>query len=287
MILCKYFNKYGLDTLQNLRLKVSSLREFNDPFENSPVIEGDQITYKSLKDYFRDSNTIDRLYQTYRHALPAKNKREFKRNLRSMNKREIYQRVKTAIPDGLRETLREQTERFSDVCRVLCFSHLDRIKPHEEILMWSHYSAGHTGVRISFETNNFSLISKNLFEVIYQEKRVKLDLDKLTGGLQQSARAELGRALTVKSSGWAYECEYRWLIDKRECFTEPTTAGDIDFIKLPPQAIVMVDIGVRSSQSFRERISTSLRTKELSHVHVRLAALDPVKFQLNYERTEL
>lgn len=283
MILCKYFDNCGLDTLQHLRLKVTGLNKFNDPFENSPYIEGDQIEYKDLKSYFKDPNNIDRLYRTHRHEIGGKNKREFKRILQAWHKREIYEKVKSSLPVGLRETLKEQIERFSDVSRVLCFCRLDKIKPHEEILMWSHYSAGHTGVRISFDTSKFGLRSRNLFEVTYQEERVKLELGEL-GTFGNEAREKLGQALKVKSSGWAYECEYRWLIDKRECFSEKTNAGVIDFIKLPPEAVVTVDVGVRAPAQFCEAIRSSLRTEKLSHVDLRIATLDATKFQLNYKR---
>lgn len=283
MILCKYFDNYGLDTLQHLRLKVAALNKSNDPFENSPYIEGDQIDYKYLKSYFKDPNNIDRLYRTYRHEIAATNKREFKRILRSWDKREIYEKIKSSMPVGLRETLKEQIERFSDVFRVLCFCRLDKIKPHEEILMWSHYSAGHTGVRISFDTSKFELKSRDLLEVTYQEERVKLELT-APGTFGNEARQRLGRALRVKSTGWAYECEYRWIIDKRECFSEKTNAGVIDFIKLPPEAVVTVDVGVRAPAQFCEAIKSSLRTEQLSHVDVRIATLDATKFQLNYKR---
>jgi hypothetical protein len=257
MILCRYFDAHGLDTLKDLRLKVSSLKQFNDPFENSPFMEGNQIAYKSLKDYFKSPETIDRLYRTHRDAIGGANKREFKRILRAWDKRDIYDKVKTSLPEALRDTIREQVASFSDLYRVLCFSRLDKIKPHEEILMWSHYSAGHTGLRVSFDTSKFTLRSRSLIEVTYQQERVRIELSKLAK-FDDSTLRDFSHALTVKSSGWAYECEYRWIIDKRECFTEETNTEPLDFIALPPEAVIRVDVGARSSTVFHEEVRSSL-----------------------------
>lgn len=282
MILCRYFDDNGVDVLQNLRLKVNNPLKFNDPFDSTPYyIEGEEVKYIDVKRYLKNPKTIDRLYETHRDQVNAKNKREFKRAIRSWDKRTIFERIAPNLLKLTQENLKKNTKQFSNICRVLCFSKLDELKSTEEILMWSHYSKGHSGVRISFDAEKFKLRSKGPFKVEYRNDRVKLDLGKLIS-MNEEVFEDFGNSLLVKSIAWAYEHEYRWLIHIEDCIQEAVDGRIYDFIKISPEAIVRIDIGVKSKSTFREKVINLLKTNSFAHADLRIATLDKKKFKLNY-----
>jgi hypothetical protein len=159
---------------------------------------------------------------------------------------------------------------------------LDLLKPTEEILMWAHYSEGHHGIRISFDTNKLQLKSMGPHEVTYQDERIRFDAKKIFWEDEDEFNL-MKNVLTTKSSAWEYEHEYRWFISNVECFSNEK----YDFIKINANAIVRVDIGVNSTTAFRNKLIKLIKTKEYFHIDVRLAELDEKEFKLNYQKMKL
>jgi hypothetical protein len=283
MILCRYFDEYGINLLRRLKLKVNIPSSFNDPFENSAYIEGKEIKYEDIEQYLRSPATLDRWYQKYRNKFGGRNRREFEQNVQSKNWNEVYNKIKTTLPEGLKETLENFSDEFNRICRVLCFSDLSTIKPHEEILMWSHYANKHTGLRVSFDINKFNFKSKGPDKILYQDNRIGLPINKIAS-LHPDIFEEFSRALVVKSNAWAYECEYRWFIHIKECLSEKIGEKKLDFVAITPESIQRVDIGVRSSPQFKQEVINLLKHKQFLHVDLRIATIDEKKFKLNYEK---
>jgi hypothetical protein len=282
MILTKYFRfNYGYDVLENLRLKVSDPLEFNDPFEMRPYVEG-EITRSDFKRKLKHPQYVDRLYRRFGPGMGLASKKEFKTFLRNQDKNKMYAQFKPSIIPTLNRTLEVQKSSLSSIAKILCFSRSDLINETEEILMWAHYSEAHRGIRISFDTEKMELRSKGPKEVKYQEERIRLDAKKVFWE-EDDVLKLYSESLTMKSSAWKYEHEYRWLISNLECFSD----GKSDFIRIKPEAIVRVDIGVNSTTAFQNKLIELIRLKKYFHIDVMIAELDEKNFKLNYKEVKL
>jgi len=282
MILCKYFDLKGIDVLCNLRLKVADPLTFNDPFEFSSYVDG-KIKFSDFKRFYKHPATLDRWYRGYSHVVGARNKHEFKQIMRGKDKELIYNKMEPNIVANFNEELEKLRLTFANDCRVLCFSDHNEIEPYEEILMWSHYSNSHEGVKILFDIEKFKLRSTGPVKVTYHKERTRLDATRIMFN-DKEVFDDFGKSLIAKSIVWSYEHEYRWFISIKECFSEIDNGLKHDFIKISPEAIVGVDLGIRCPVERIDEITEILRSDELKHVDLRRATLDEKKFKLNFNK---
>ena len=68
MILQKYYNNYGLDTLNNLELKANVPSGFNDPFEFLPKNTG-KWTLAQSKRYLKNKNFTEGTFQVLKRLV--------------------------------------------------------------------------------------------------------------------------------------------------------------------------------------------------------------------------
>ncbi len=146
--------------------------------------------------------------------------------------------------------------------------------------MWAHYSNGHRGVKISFDTQKIGWVDLKIDRVQYLGDRVMLDLIKMDKK-DPTVMDEIKRALIVKSPGWEYEQEYRWFISIKRC--ELDNEKRLHFVKIPAEAITCIDIGVKASPKIKKRIMDLIGKKNLTHTKIRYANLHETKFALSYE----
>lgn len=62
---------------------------------------------------------------------------------------------------------------------------------------------------------------------------------------------------------------------------------NIHFVKIPAEAIISVDIGVKSLPEIKERIMDLIKKIDFAHIEIRHAILHETKFKLNYETQKL
>ncbi len=276
MIVCRYFSdEYVVETLQNLLFKVSNPNELNDPFENSPYFSKPEE--KEWECYLNQNSTIEDYFNRIHHKLGMMTKEEFRKKWEAG----AMQKALTAFMQGDdMKTLDSVKEEFSNENRILCVSNATAIEPHGDILMWAHYSNGHKGVKISFDTEKICWSDLKIDQVEYSEDRVMLDPIKIDKR-DSKTENEISRALIVKSLGWEYEQEYRWFIQIQRCKLDKEK--NIHFVKIPAEAIISVDIGVKSLPEIKERIMDLMKGNDFAHIKIRHAKLHETKFKLNYE----
>lgn len=276
MIVCRYFSDdYVVNTLQNLSFKVSNPNELNDPFENSPYFSKPEE--KEWKCYLKKNSTIEDYFKRTHHQLEIKTIEEFRKKWEAGG----WQKALAGfmqIDD--RETLDSVKEEFSKENRILCVNDATAIEPHGDISMWAHYSNSHKGVKISFDTDKIGWNDLNIDRVEYSEDRVMLDPIKIDKRDSKHVN-EIRRALIVKSLGWEYEQEYRWFIPIQRC--ELDKEKNIHFVKIPAEAIISIDIGVKALPEIKEEIMRLMKGNNFSHIKLRCAKLHETKFALNYE----
>ncbi|MFC1501419.1 DUF2971 domain-containing protein [Elusimicrobiota bacterium] len=297
MLLNRYFHYddeknicLGLDVLQNLRLRTSDASKGNDPFELIPFYI-DKPTYEEFQERMGDLKYSEDFFKSYKKKYPEIDESI----LRNKNFTEIYNQLfsNNSIADlnGNKKNLRRK---FATWIRFISFSSTS-VKPENEILMWSHYASYHKGLRVTFDTSKFdSTIFQeyDMAEVNYQAERFKVNA--LSVVVQESQTDEelkkISELLTVKSLGWSYEKEYRWLINlKREpkCwFSGKIDNKDYEFVECPPEAIVSVDIGCMADmEGYLVNEVQHLRKKgELKHIKVNQCNIHAKDFKLDYKQ---
>ncbi len=126
MILYKYLHRYGLKFLSNLKLKLTSPAEVDDPFEMRPRPGSVTMTVEMAERLLADEDRFR--YFASRQPNPE----EWMAGYRG-NPNKLCDWFRT-LPDGLRAYCRQSAEAISEEYRMLCFSKL-----RDNILMWSHY----------------------------------------------------------------------------------------------------------------------------------------------------
>jgi hypothetical protein len=184
------------------------------------------------------------------HMIAGVDRRERSRWIKSAVRRSYNlprgQRLSIAR-DRMREPTSTQIERLTSgfdaamaESAVTCFSEIA-----DSALMWAHYAESHTGVCIAYrevfsETDPFFT-----FPVVYADQRPTVDLTKLRD------IAQMQNAVLTKSTDWAYERERRMIIYR----------GIPGYRPFPPQALVGVIFGLKSSSADREFVEALIRRR--------------------------
>jgi DUF2971 family protein len=149
----------------------------------------------------------------------------------------------------------------------------------DNILMWGHYGAGHTGFAIGFRTDAPSFHqrldggSRNLRRVNYSYLRPAVDtVDEL--GEQEM--------LLTKSSHWQFEKEWRMFESPfNSDENQPIKPGVWGF-RLEPDSVERVIFGVRIAPETEARIMAVLNQLEFKHVILIRAYLDHEEFAVKH-----
>jgi hypothetical protein len=183
------YNIQTLDNLKNRQIWFSKPEKFNDPFdysirydlgsENLSIDELNEL-HKVLRKYSTDKNQFDRKYSE--NGKPNTNFEEASLRLAD---REVRKNVRNYISSG-----------------VACFA-----KEVDNILMWGHYTNGHRGFCLEFETSYPPF--QNAQQVIYSNTYPLVNpIDVL---LRRNLDSQY-LLFTTKSNSWDYEKEWRVMI---------------------------------------------------------------------------
>ncbi len=266
MILCKYLKSDGcLNILEAKRLRAANPIDFNDPFELYPGIIGEPDREK-IAFYFQN-NLRPRLSPDILQRLPN--------DLTDA----AWGRIRQTYKQGLKEEILKSLLYAAKTLRIVCFCDPSKIKDGDDILLWSHYSEGHQGLRIFFETNDIEIQSTNLFPVNYSLERARIDI---TDPNNDNPKKAYEAVTTTKNESWSYEREIRWIISRQECIED----NGCSYIPLPPKAIRRIDMGCRCDIS-KKVISLLTTNKEYEHVKLYNALLHEYRFSLNYNEVEI
>lgn len=140
------------------------------------------------------------------------------------------------IDDLAKRIMEKKLQEFKKM-GVACFSQSCTNKP-ENILLWSHYADGHKGFCLEFDTTfyPFQGLEINIQGVHYKKEYPST----------RSALAIFGNIwidpLITKSSEWAYEREWRLIVDKGASFCnyEPKALSGVYFGCLMPDTQISI-----------------------------------------------
>jgi Protein of unknown function (DUF2971) len=275
MILHKYIDEKGKCSIEHSELKVSIPSEFNDPFEFLPR-DVTIWTNKKKKTLLFSKQNLDMVYETYKNAGLVKNKKQFKRDVKDKEKYiKIFDR---RIDNGMIWSGIQGMKDYADqVTRVISFSS-EKASEYDQILMWSHYTDKHKGIRIHFDTSKFRLQEEVFKEVEYLETRVPFDA--LLSPKSKAFLDQVNKFLITKSIAWYYEKEYRLILTPNYCYSK----DNLNFYKILPECIVKIDLGFNSNSILQNEIITLLKRNENKHIILTRAFIDEKEYKLNYKQ---
>lgn len=156
------------------------LSQFNDPFDCNVG-----LSVEGTPDQYREY--LNRLYKKKQPQLDSAQRREAIENNMSQD-----------LSRKFDETLRNTLKGIRSEIGVLSLS-----GKRDDILMWSHYAGGHTGLCLEFRNSDYEYFFGGAQKVKYCEKYPKESL------LTASDDKKVEVVLLTKSKRWEYEDEWR------------------------------------------------------------------------------
>jgi hypothetical protein len=158
--------KYGISNLENKRLKLSTIKDLNDPFDLCPLDTTDPAVSKAAD----------------------------------------------AVTSGVWKTT-----------AILCFS-----RNWDNLLLWSHYGASHTGVCLGFDIRAGDPGANYDTDVLYQPNLLQIR------GPEDLNFDLANRLLRTKHESWSYEQEVRMLAS----LNDPQEANGLNWIDFGPDLVL-------------------------------------------------
>ena len=243
-ILYKYLHPDRVDILETGYIMLARARSFNDPFELNPHFD-------TLQEFTLPIPV---------GATPAQLEwiaNEQKR----INNALMPQSQKEKTIDGKAPTI-----------VILSLS-----ESRDNLLMWAHYAAGHTGFLIGFDSDEEILKIWSSHRILEKVKYRKMRPSKPTW--EEITNDEL---LLNKSHEWKYEREWR-IVDSlysADGETDRDRRTHWPFL-LNPKAVKQVIVGCRSG-NLHEKIAEALAKPQYEHVGVLRALTHPKEYRLEF-----
>jgi len=268
MLLYKYLCPSRRSILQERLIRFTPPGSFNDPFDSLPYVDGYSAEYvERLVNKVVDENRArENLAGRFR---PDDAWRRAKEQL--MRK---YLANPSDLPSRhLNDSLRP---RMNSEVGVLCLC-----ASNQSIVMWSHYSSGHTGFLLGFDRENEFFKQRpgepgeigELRAVAYSRKRVRVTVPVADTDPSPDI-------FFTKNDEWTYEQEWRILRFLKDADKIP--AENIHLFAFPPSAIREVVLGSLSPPDLiADLVSAKQANPDLSHVRFHRAKLSPNRFQMD------
>ena len=190
--------------------------------------------------------------------------------------------------ESQRELYRRQREEISKASKVLesysvnCFTEVEPItQPRKQsektVLMWSHYADGHKGICLAFGTGKLG--AGKYYDgwiSIYELKPIRYDggseapsfsLDDIDD-IKNSVQKHFNEAMLSKAEFWAYEKEWRLIVD----------AGPHNFEYGPALELQAIYLGSKISRDDEKLIKEIVKGKGIS---VHNTVLDQKSYAIN------
>jgi hypothetical protein len=288
-----FFKYYTADVakivLASTRVRWSSPALFNDPFDCYFSLEP-KFDLAACKDEHRD-RFLDVIFQEQEPAFVSGNPlvpeiRKLREMARWKSRNEmakIFDVVYPFLVEGIEALSREERkvwERQSRNYRLFCVCEIN-----DNLLLWSHYTACHTGVAFQFECiEELDVPLLAALPVRYADDAPGIaDKDECIGfslgvrGMEPASNL-WKRLVTTKARCWEHEKE--WRVIATSGAHDNTGYEDWKFI---PREISKVFLGCRIRGEDKEDI-LRLLTRQFRHVEVYQAKQNLRMFRLDFER---
>jgi hypothetical protein len=235
------------------RLYFSRPCGFSDAWDSRPFFDANRIDDPSWRE--ETAQWLERLYEHGLSELEPMAHQRFRRILRENG--EILKRMVNEA--------NAMAEWMNDVFRVFCFSIYA-----DHPLIWAHYTDGHKGICLEFETNTVFFAEAG--QVLYREDFPAMPL-------KIKDESEALPPLLTKSHDWSYEAEYRLIAQERsKKLNYQMLIADDHWVRFPAQSLKSIIVGCMMKANEREAIKALVK-----HSPTPIALKQAIKVPNRYE----
>lgn len=278
--LFKYLHPDRIDVLETCRICFSSPQNLNDPFELKPPLrlyESDELMWAAAEKLLPQliEDTVAEVPLAIRH-LVTKAQVEAAVRVRIRSRDSGFASTLKSLMPALHARFSAELEKRVG---ILCLT-----EAPDDILMWAHYACSHEGFVVEFDPNA---------SFFHQRRSVKDEFRHLRPVHYSNVRPLLTfdnadfKAMLTKSEHWAYEREWRMMVDVSDASTTLHVNGkEFHLFAFPPSCIKSVILGSRMPEAKRERVFSLIGgNPTLAHVTCHQATTDDTFFKLNIDPT--
>lgn len=264
-----------VDVLSNGKICFSSSANLNDPFELKPIFQ----LYESDQ----------RLEESLSALLPDQLEEELSRLPAGINRDHVRARLMSYLKTNMSSFAQDMRRKFEPTAQkalrtafetrlgMLCLS-----ETPDNLLMWAHYSASHTGFVLEFDTTHpfFNQRKSDKDELRHLRK---VEYSRLRPVITPDSASGVSMFLT-KSEHWSYEQEWRMFLPLEEASTVINSADkQFHLFDFPLESIKSVFLGCRMSADHRAKLLSAVREMQVDMVPECLQARDDdALFQLSF-----
>lgn len=276
-VLYKYLPPERADVVGNGLLRYTQLGAFNDPFDGRPHLTA--------------LGTDEELRASLANIIPEENRRAYdmlSAKVRAQVPFEVFSALAISMAEhgtpSFMERMRNLVPSFQDWLHSKMDEHVGVLSLSalpDNLLMWSHYSLGHTGFALGFDGQHAYFNSKlsesdelrHIREVLYREERTQAPLTAMDG-------VEM---FFVKSTHWAYEREWRILRPLADAeVTQEASPFPIHLFRFPDSALRQIIFGPKMDHATRRAlIATVTDRSSLQHVTFKQASLEKERYAVS------
>jgi hypothetical protein len=277
MKLHRYFGSHADTTLSEGRLRLTHASSLNDPFEFFHRNIGD-LDVNQMEAFIRSTTGQKYTAVAWRKVVEAGHASEWGATLFSDPAALARMYVDANPPHPNPDTMGCH-ELADNYLRICCFTDPAKVRPQDEILLWSHYAAKHAGVRIEFDFNpEISASRFSLFDVLYEEHRVPIDYPAVVFGGESMSTLEV---MLTKSEVWRYEAEVRLVCSADGIGSQDAKPG-VGYVQFERSWVSAVDFGINCPADDISRICGILSASYPKNVALRQAVRHPSDFSIDY-----
>jgi Protein of unknown function (DUF2971) len=280
-LLYKYLAPDRVDVVARRLIRYTQSGALNDPFEGRPpitAISDEEVALISFK-----------------NLLPEQTKEsynQFNEQQKTFISFELFSALVNARYKALESQLPKLLNMFTPMARKLIYENIDKrfgvlslSEVSDNILMWSHYAANHTGFVLGFDADHPHFGEKNseaddlrdLRPVLYTDERPKSPLNEL----------DFVNLFWVKSKRWEYEREWRIvrpLVDATD--TLKTTPYAVHLFAYPAECLQELIFGARMLDTTKQALLNAVRADpSMGNIRFKHARIDENDFLIRIEDT--
>jgi hypothetical protein len=261
--LFRYFAPERIDVVEKERIAFVHPTAFNDPFDTAPIVNA-RATKLDVKHKIAERMRVSPYCVTEFNSeqvdgINKLSRKERRALFRDERKKAIgrYLEFNHKMAESAQELYQKN---FGSA--VLCLT-----AKKDNLLMWAHYAASHSGFVIEFDLDvkTFRRLGI-LWKMMYVDNRPVLDyMDRTRNEFVSNIQGWFS-----KGTSWAYEEEYRFLRHDKLCEKVLLPNGRaIYFVDLPKECIKSIYLGCRCNEELIRRARAATEGTSIALHHAR------------------
>lgn len=282
MSIYKFVNDERIDILENLKIRFTQPKEFNDPFEMYPYIESllpkeffNKVLEKQNDKEF-EKNYLEGIPKEYKFLMTDKQWIEYGNDLKPIIEPFAKAYINNLFDISAKIYHKNFQSSVNNAIGIFCST-----KRRDDLRMWGHYANSHKGYVIIFNENHPFFTQqghkaeelRKIKAVFYAYKRPKVTY------LMNLNSYDL---FFTKSNDWKYEQEFRMIRPLKEA--DYTINDSIFLFNLPPEAIQGVCLGSRMTEENINKIKSIFKNNEVFKNKILIQCnLNESEYKINFK----